>query len=687
MELASEAFLIDRLIDSHRKRRRVVFLLGAGVSLPPADGAPGVPGAGEVVRRVQKRLPGNGTDGKETPEPLTYQRALELYRKGRGQRGIDELVRELVLEACVAEDSELVAAARSGDLDACAKLERDTDAWDLPPGLEALGRLLSAHPETLGSALLTTNFDPLVGVAIRKAGGISRSSALYEDGRISSNEGDGCHIVHVHGRWAWRGYTAHTVAQLTQPRLRLQKDLERFLEDSDLVVLGYGGWEDVFSRVMGQLVLDPVQGTEILWCFYESDSAEVEQRYPSLLQRLAPGLETMVVAYGGIDCNGFLPRLEESLGPDLEAADMQASGDLDPSTTRGGRPGSVGGFLGSLLNGPFLLRGYPSAADGQPSPFIAGPPITDDDHFFGRWQERQELQQALIRCQPVQILGERRMGKTSLLHWVARHAEESRPGWPVALIDAGALMQASPVALVQAIAAEVEADSRVEELLQQAGTAAESARSTLALQAFQHLLPLVLLVDEASALAAAGQQFDVGFLGALRAAGQGQQLAWVSTSPGDLHTLFLKDHLSSPFLNDSTQLILGQLEEEAAREILERRLEAASVDVVLAEVGGLPYPLQLLAAFLDRGQSPDVAVDAARDALHPAFDSWWRWRDEAERRLLIGCVEGIDLAGLASAPRRALRRLVRRGLVVEEGERFTLPGTAWRAFVRDRRDE
>ncbi|MDY7095598.1 MAG: SIR2 family protein [Acidobacteriota bacterium] len=683
MELASEAFLIDRLIDSHRKRRRVVFLLGAGVSLPPVDGAPGVPGAPEVVRRVQARLPGDGSNGMNAAEALTYQQALGLYRQARGQRGIDELVRELVLEACVAEDSELVAAARSGDLDACGKLERDTGAWGLPPGLEALGRLLSAHPETLGSALLTTNFDPLVGVAVRKAGGISRSSALYEDGRISSNEGDGCHIVHVHGRWAWRGYTAHTVDQLTKPRPRLQRDLERFLENSDLVVLGYGGWEDVFSQVTGQLILDPVQDTEILWCFYESDPTEIEQRYPSLLQRLAPGLETRVVAYGGIDCNEFLPGLEEALGTRSAMAGKKPPRIRELPATGSGQATAPVRSLEDEMRSRVVSLGV----ERKLSPFIAGPPITDDEHFFGRWQERLELGKALGLCQPVQIIGERRMGKTSMLHWAFRHAENLLPGWPIAWVDAGAMVQPSPVALVQSIAVAVGAENKVDGLLDQACGKDVSTNSSIAVQALNRLLPLVLLVDEASALAGAGQLFDPGFLGALRALGQRKQIAWVSTSPEDLRLLFRQDHLNSPFLNDSIHLMIGQLEIGAAKELLQQGLDSPISDLVLSGAGQLPYPLQLWATTVYQGEAGRGDGDSVRDTLVPVFDSWWRWRSAEERELLVGCVEGIGLVGLESAPRRALRRLVRRGLVVEEGERFTLPGAAWRSFVRERRDE
>jgi hypothetical protein len=303
------------------------------------------------------------------------------------------------------------------------------------------------------------------------------------------------------------------------------------------------------------------------------------------------------------------------------------------------------------------------------SPYAAGPPIVTDAGLFGRWQPREQIAEALVRCQPVQLLGERRMGKTSLLRWVERHAGEYRPGWPVAWVDAGALADRSPEGLVRAIAGSL-------------GWKQSSASA----EALENLLPLVLLVDEAGALAAPGHHFDASFLGLLRAVGQRQRLAWLSTSHADLHALFREDHLTSPFLNDSSKLQVGALEKEAAEALLDQGLRLDRAAVAAREAGRLPYPLQWIADALFRGQPPGRAADALREAMEPAFDGWWRSGKDEGQRLLGACVEGVELAGLASADRRRLRRLVDRGLVIEEEERFSLPGAAWRDFVAERRN-
>jgi hypothetical protein len=509
-------------------------------------------------------------------------------------------------------------------------------AWALPPGVEALGQLIASCPETFGTAVFTTNFDPLVEVAIRRMGGQSHTTFLAEEGRFSARHGDGCHVIHVHGLWSGEGFTAHTVAQLARPRPQLRRNLERFLENSDLVVLGYGGWRDVFSEVITSIVIDPAQLTEVLWCFYEASWNEIEKRYADNLKRLAPGLDTVVVPYAGINANGFLRRLA-----------------LEVTAT-------------SANLGKFTVICGPAAR----SPYIAGPPITTDTAFFGRWQQREQIAEALVRCQPVQLLGERRMGKTSLLRWVERHAREYCSGWHVAWVDAGALTDRSPAELVRAIARSLGKEEALDEL-----TAGE---------VLGHLLPLVLLVDEAAALAAPGHRFDASFLGLLRAVGQRQRLAWLSTSYADLHALFKDDHLTSPFLNDSLKLSVGALDKGAAEALLSQELAPDQVAVALKEAGRLPYPLQWIADALFWGQLPGPASDGLRRALESAYDSWWRSAEDEDKRLLGVCVEGVALAGLAPADRRRLRRLVDRGLVIEEEGWFTLPGIAWRDFVAKR---
>ncbi|MDJ0692972.1 ATP-binding protein [Mastigocoleus sp. MO_188.B34] len=70
---------------------------------------------------------------------------------------------------------------------------------------------------------------------------------------------------------------------------------------------------------------------------------------------------------------------------------------------------------------------------GQDSPFVTGSPITHPRHFFGRQKELKRLFNLLKRhpLQNAAIIGQRRIGKTSLLHYLknitATPIEELRP--------------------------------------------------------------------------------------------------------------------------------------------------------------------------------------------------------------------------------------------------------------------
>ncbi len=80
--------------------------------------------------------------------------------------------------------------------------------------------------------------------------------------------------------------------------------------------------------------------------------------------------------------------------------------------------------------------GYPELVEGQAQPFIAGPPITQAHHFFGRNYELKRLfglwKYANIPMQNAAIIGPRGSGKTSLLlhleHITTTPASQLRSG-------------------------------------------------------------------------------------------------------------------------------------------------------------------------------------------------------------------------------------------------------------------
>src|SRR5208282_2109427 len=152
----------------------------------------------------------------------------------------NEIVRKALLCARLVDSKSGTPPSNAliGTDEDCRLLEVDSQ-WAINPGTDAIGRLVAHYPEPFGRSLLTTNFDPLLEVAIRKAGGQYFKTTLHADGDLSQTEAVGCHVVHLHGSWCGSD-TLHTTRQLQQSRPRLKASLAALLRDRLIVVSGYG---------------------------------------------------------------------------------------------------------------------------------------------------------------------------------------------------------------------------------------------------------------------------------------------------------------------------------------------------------------------------------------------------------------------------------------------------------------
>ena len=192
--------------------------------------------------------------------------------------------------------------------DACRLMDSDVVGWFLSPATENLGRLVAGYPERFGRSLLTTNFDPLIEVAVRRAGGQYFRTTLHLDGNLSQTEGTGCHVIHLHGYW-YGSDTLHTVRQLGQSRPRLRASLSSLLRHKLVVVCAYGGWDDAFTEALMDVVRDDGAYPEIIWTFHSPQPTLGE----SLERLLEPGINRgRVNLYSGIDCHRFFPSLYDA---------------------------------------------------------------------------------------------------------------------------------------------------------------------------------------------------------------------------------------------------------------------------------------------------------------------------------------------------------------------------------------
>ncbi|MCL4262467.1 MAG: hypothetical protein KJ069_04600 [Anaerolineae bacterium] len=242
------------------------------------------------------------------------------------------------------------------------------------------------------------------------------------------------------------------------------------------------------------------------------------------------------------------------------------------------------------------------------SPFIAGPPITQPARFFGREREVKRLFN-LWRQRPLQnaaIIGPRRSGKTSLLHYLrmitGTPPELLRPSqehtWlphPAAFrwvfVDFQDARLGRVATLLRHLLAEmslpVPEDCRLEYFLDRVSGQLQN--------------PTVILFDEIGVAMERYPELDDAFWESLRSLATNQvdgNLAFVLSSHEPPDALARHRGLGSPFFNIfGYTAVLGPLSESAARELMAASplpIPEADADWMLEISGRWPMPLQIL---------------------------------------------------------------------------------------------
>jgi hypothetical protein len=293
----------EALVSAVRSSDRVVaFLIGSPASVDVDGGVPGVAAMVEMVRDEVGTVAGYRLDAFDQElrghtGAEAYQRAMRWLQGNVGQPAVNRVVQRATLKACL-DPKPLIRGGLTGD--------GEPYQWHLPQATRSLVDLVRSGDSRFLGPILTTNFDPLLSLAVRATGGHPTRSILDSDGvlpRDAEADPEFTRIIHLHGYW--RGSdTLHTPVQLGTTRPRLKASLRSLLRSHSLIVVAYGGWDDVFTAALADLVLERDSETDVLWCFYETDPAQVEARYGKLLQSVESALGRGVFRmYGGIDCH------------------------------------------------------------------------------------------------------------------------------------------------------------------------------------------------------------------------------------------------------------------------------------------------------------------------------------------------------------------------------------------------
>ncbi|MDC0717439.1 SIR2 family protein [Nannocystis bainbridge] len=371
-EFASDEDLLDRL---SARPHELVYLVGSAITAPVRAGEPGVPRVDGVIALIRGEY-------QRPSELQRFEAALEKEPHNRYQAAFRHLLRTRDQDVANAVIRQAVLLARRpsprfpapprvvDDHEVCRALEDDVEGWHLPPAADALGQVLARAPAATRPLVLTSNFDPLVSISVRRAGGRAYMTALHGDGSLSGVDGQGCLVVHFHGDW-FRTDTLHTPAQLGQDRPKLSASLAHLISARTLVVLGYSGWDDVFTRSLIATIRGGLAPIKIAWAFYPEDEAAIVRGSSRLLEALRPGIELgRVVLYKGIDAHAFLPRLAERLAESTDSGARAAGDSGARAGVSGAHPAGDSGARAGVSGA--RAAGDSGARAGESGPFFAG---------------------------------------------------------------------------------------------------------------------------------------------------------------------------------------------------------------------------------------------------------------------------------------------------------------------------
>ena len=270
-----------------------------------------------------------------------------------------------------------------------------------------------------------------------------------------------------------------------------------------------------------------------------------------------------------------------------------------------------------------------------PPPFLAGPPVSHPRQFFGRQREIKRIFNLLGRppLQNAAVIGARRSGKTSLLHYLraitttprSQLRPDQKNDWlPDPARYRWIFVDFQDPRLGQAA-------NLLHYLLDQMGLPCDGPCD---LDTFLDIVsdnlhtPAIILFDEIGVALERYPQLDDAFWESLRSLATNQvggNLAFVLAAPESPTELARHGGLGSPFFNIfGYTAVLGPLTDPEARQLIAAApipFPPADVDWILTQSGRWPMPLQILCRerllSLEDGETGDAWRAEGRRQMEP----------------------------------------------------------------------
>jgi hypothetical protein len=356
------------------------------------------------------------------------------------------------------------------------------------------------------------------------------------------------------------------------------------------------------------------------------------------------------------------------------------------------------------------------------NPFTYGNPISDPARFYGREREVEQVFSRLRNAEfeSSSLVGERRIGKTSLLNYLAHPHVRRKYGLDpdkhiFVYVDLEMVDRATTPArlwqrLLRQMARHCQSD-QVKQVLAQVRQA--DAIDNFALEDVFDSVDeqdhyVVLLLDEFENVTE-NSNFGPDFFYGLRSLAIHHHLSLITSSRRELIELCHSEAIrSSPFFNIFANINVGLFSEGEARQFITRSLEGtgigfseADLDTVFRLAGYHPYFLQAACYFLFESYSKNLSPQERakfvakefREEAAPHLADYWHTTEDHQRivLLLLALLEqgrasrhALSVGQLQDYYARAdqtLSHLEKRGLVVSRPDGYTLLSAALAEWI------
>lgn len=356
------------------------------------------------------------------------------------------------------------------------------------------------------------------------------------------------------------------------------------------------------------------------------------------------------------------------------------------------------------------------------NPFTFGNPIRDPKRFVGREEDIRQIVNRLLSSarESTSIVGERRIGKTSLLKHLSDPEVAERYGLskgqfcPV-YIDFQGLTDITPERFWQRVLRKMSRSMDTPELTDLFKDL--SSRKHVDLFDLEDLfeeisdlgLHALLYLDEFEYVTQ-NPNFDADFFGGLRALAIHNNLSLIPATRRELVDLCHSEEIKgSPFFNIFATVVLRPFSQNEAEELLD--LYTRSVDISFSDTEkeiihklakGYPFFLQMAGHYLVEGmnlgmQGRDLetyATSEFKQQAEPHFTYMWSHASESEKITMLTILvikrqkdekkNQTSIENIVKVyPRspRDLSDLLKRGAVVDEDGRFSIFSTAFEDWI------